>query len=45
VPPFGAAVFEHGGDRLRRHQFDESAPGGPVSLAGTIDCAVEHVAR
>jgi len=41
---FRTAVLEHGVDHVGWDQLAELAPGGPVTLAGSLDCPVEHVA-
>jgi hypothetical protein len=42
--PSARAALERGFDHIRRNQLAESAPGGPVTLTGSLDCPVEDVA-
>jgi hypothetical protein len=44
TPPFRTAVLELGVNHMGRDQLAELAPGGPIALAGSLDCAVEYVA-
>jgi hypothetical protein len=44
TPSLHTAVLEHGVNHMGRDQLAQLAPSGPVTLAGSLDCPVEHVA-
>lgn len=44
TPSFRTAVLEHGVDHMGWDQLAKLGPGGPVTLTGSLDCPVEHVA-
>jgi hypothetical protein len=44
TPSFRTAVLEHGVNHMGRDQLAKLTPGGPVTLTGSLNCPVEHVA-